>query len=223
LSLESRKNTAMEDPGADLLDKGSALWQRYGRIVLGTVVGLAVVGIATYYVMSGNARRENDASEKLAEANNLFWRADYDRSRQLAQDVTKQFAGTPSGTDAFRLSGDDAYWRGNWKDAIADYNAYLAKNGKGLVADAVRRSLAYAQESNGQFADAAANYEKLVGVFDRESSGELLFSSARCMLAAGKKDEARRLYQRILDEYPDAGYQLQARVALGRLAPVTLN
>lgn len=223
LSLESRKNSALDDPGADLLDKASGLWNSYGRIILGVIVGVAVVGVAAYYITAGNRTRENGASEKLAEANDLFWRADYDRSRQLAMDVSKQFPGTPSGTDALRIAGDDAYWRGNWKDAIADYNAYLVKNSTGLIPDAVRRSLAYAQESNGQYVEAAAGYEKLVGVFDRESSGELLFAAARCLLAASKPDEAKKRYQRILDEFPDSSYQLQARIALGKLAPVTLN
>lgn len=223
MSLESRKQTTLDDPGADLLDRVSRIWNQYGRIVLGVVVGVAVVGVALFYIRSGNQRRENTASEKLAEANDLFWRADYDRSRQIAQDVAKQFAGTPSGVDALRIAGDDAYWRGNWKDAVVDYKAYLAKNKSGLLADAVRRSLAYAQESSGEYAEAAANYEKLVGVFDRESSGELLYAAARSLVAAKKPDEAKLRYQRILDEYPDSGYQLQARIALGKLAPVTLN
>lgn len=223
MSLESRKNTAMDDPGADLLDKATSLWDTYGRIVLGVVVGLVVVGVAAYYTMAGNRTRENAASEKLAEANDLFWRADYDRSRQLALDVTKQFPGTSSGIDAIRIAGDDAYWRGNWKDAIADYNSYLAKRSSGLIPDAVRRSLGYALESNGQYPEAAAQYEKLVGVFDRESSGELLFAAARCLMAANKPDEAKKRYQRILDEFPDSSYQLQTRIALGRLAPVSLN
>jgi hypothetical protein len=43
------------------------------------------------------------------------------------------------------------------------------------------------------------------------------------MVAANKPDEARKRYQRILDEFPDSSYQLQVRIALGRLAPVTLN
>src|SRR5258707_9900324 len=132
-----------------------------------------------YTRTAGIRTREITASEKLAEANDLFWRADYDRSRQLAQDAAKEFPGTASAIDALRISGDDAYWRGNWRDAIADYNGYLAKRGSGVLADAVRRSLAYALESNNQFAEAAAAYDRLVGVFDRESSGELLFASAR--------------------------------------------
>jgi TolA-binding protein len=222
LSLESRK-TALEDPGADLLDKASGLWEQYGRYLLGAVVGLAVVGIAGYYIVAGNARKENTASERLAEANDLFWRADYDRSRQIAQDVSRQYAGTPSGTDALRIAGDDAYWRGNWKDAITDYRAYLNKVKSGAIAATVKRSLAYALESDGQFAEAATTYESIVGQLDRESSGEFLYAAARCYVALQKPDEAKKRWQRILDEFPDSSFQLQARIELAKQAPVFVN
>ena len=224
MSLEtSGKKSVMDDPGAELLDQAQGIWARYGQSVLIGLLVVVAAGVGIYYWQSGQARQENTASEKLAEANDLFWRADYDRSRTIAKDVAKQFAGTPSGADALRIAGDDAYWRGNWKDAIADYQEYLKKNGSGLVADAVRRSLAYSLESNGQPAEAAAVYDKLVGVFDRESSGELLFASGRCLVAANKPEDAKQRYQRIIDEFPDSSFQLQARIELGRLSPATLN
>jgi len=222
LSLESRKN-ALDDPGADLLDRATSLWDRYGRIVLGVVVGLAVVGVSAYYVMAGSARKENAASERLAEASDLFWRADYDRSRTIAQEVVKQYGDTPSGIDALRIAGDDAYWRGNWKDAAADYEAYLKKRSSGLLANGVRRSLGYAQESLGQYAAAAANFDQLVGQIDRETSGEMLFAAGRCLVADKKPEEAKKRYQRIIDEFPDSSFQLQARIELGKLTPVYVN
>lgn len=222
MSLETQKSS-IQDPGADLLDKAVSLWNRYGQTVLIAVLVVAAAGIGTYYWTAGQARQENAASEKLAQANDLFWRADYDRSRTLAQEVSKSYPNTPSGIDALRIAGDDAYWRGNWKDAIADYEAYLKKNSSGLIANGVRRSLAYAQESAGQYAEAAANFDKLVTAFDRESSGELLYSAARCFTAANQPEEAKKRLQRIVDEFPDSGYQLQARMELGRLSPTTLN
>ena len=222
MSLESRK-TAIEDPGAELLDKATGLWDQYGRYLLGAVVGIAVVAIAGYYIVAGNARKENSASEKLSEANDLFWRADYDRSRQIAQDVARQYPGTPSGIDALRIAGDDAYWRGNWKDAITDYKAYLQKVKSGVLAATVKRSLAYALESDGQFADAANMYDQVVGELDRESSGEFLFAAARCYLALKNNEEAKKRYQRILDEFPDSSYQLQARIELAKLSPTYVN
>ena len=222
MSLETQKSH-IEDPGADLLDRAQGLWNRYGQPLLIALLVVAAGAIGTYYWMNGQARQENAASEKLAQANDLFWRADYDRSRTLAQEVSKAYPNTPSGIDALRIAGDDAYWRGNWKDAITDYEAYLKKNSSGIIANGVRRSLAYAQESTGQFEAAAGNFDKLIGVFDRESSGELLFSSARCLVAAKKPDDAKTRLQRILDEFPDSGYQLQARMELGRLSPTILN
>ena len=222
MSLESRKN-ALDDPGAELLDRATSLWDRYGRIVLGVVVGLAVVGVSAYYVMAGSARKENAASERLAEASDLFWRADYDRSRTIAQEIVKQYPDTPSGIDALRIAGDDAYWRGNWKDAVADYEAYLKKRSSGLLANAVRRSLAYAQESLGQYTAAAANFDLLVGQIDRETSGEMLFAAGRCLIADKKPDEAKKRYQRIIDEFPDSSFQAQARIELGKLSPVFAN
>ena len=222
MSLESRKNT-LDDPGAELLDRATTLWDRYGRIVLGVVVGLAVIGVSAYYVMAGGARKENSASERLAEASDLFWRADYDRSRTIAQDIVKQYGDTPSGLDALRIAGDDAYWRGNWKDAVADYEAYLKKKGSGLLANTVRRSLAYAQESLGQYAAAAGNFDQLVGQIDRETSGEMLFAAGRCLVADKKPEEAKKRYQRIIDEFPDSSFQIQARIELGKLSPVFAN
>ena len=222
MSLESRKTT-LEDPGAELLDRATGLWEQYGRYALYVVVGVLVLGIAGYYWKTGQDRRENSAAEKLAQANELFWRADYDRSRQLAQEVSKQFGGTPSGTDALRISGDNAYWRGNWKAAIADYRAYLKANSSGLIANTVKRSLAYTLENDAQYAEAATTYLSLVGLFERESSGEFLFAAARCQLALQKPEEAKKLLQRILDEFPDSSYQVQARIELGRLSPAILN
>ena len=223
MSLETSKKSAMDDPGADLLDRGTKLWAQYGQTVLIGLLIVVAASIGVYYWKSGQARQENTASEKLAEANDLFWRADYDRSRTIAKEVAKQFAGTPSGIDALRIAGDDAYWRGNWKDAIADYQDFLKKKSSGLVADAVRRSLAYALESDGQFAEASTMYDQLVGAFERETSGEMLFASARCQLALGRTDEAKKRLQRILDEFPDSSFQLQARIELGRLAPKILD
>jgi len=222
LSLETRKN-AIEDPGAELLDRATGLWEQYGRIALYVVVGVLVLGIGGYYWKSGQDRRENSAAEKLAQANELFWRADYDRSRQIAQEISKQYTGTPSGTDALRIAGDNAYWRGNWKEAIADYKSYLKANNSGLIASTVKRSLAYSLESDGQYAEAVTLYTSLVGVFERESSGEMLFAAARCQQALKKPDEAKVLLQRIVNEFPDSSFQLQARIELGKLSPAIIH
>lgn len=216
MSLESRKNT-IEDPGHELIDQVTGFGDRYGRIVVVAIVAVVAIAAALYFVQKSKARQDNTASEKLTEANALFWKGDYAASRTIAQEVTKLYGGTPSGIDALRIAGDDAYWKGDWKDAIKDYREYLKRNGSGPVSDAVRRSLAYALESDKQYAEAAKIYDQLVGVFERESSGEFLASSARCQLALGKPDEAKSRLQRLVDEFGETSYAMRGRISLGEL------
>jgi outer membrane protein assembly factor BamD (BamD/ComL family) len=223
LSLESRKGTALEDPGAQMLDRATALWSRYGRIVLGALAAVVVVAAVAYFTFRSNETQELAASEKLSQANALFWQGDYDRSKTLADEVAKQYGGTPSGIDALRISGDCAYWRGNWKDAVTQYKAYLGKSGSGLMGNVVRRSLAYSHESDGQQAEAAKLYDGLVGVFDRESSAEFLAASARCHEGLGNRPEAAKRLQRLVDEFGETSYASRARVKLAELNAAAAN
>ena len=223
MSLESRKGTALQDPGAEMVDQVTGQWDRYGRIVLGVLAAVVAVAAVAYFTLRSNETQEVAASEKLAQANALFWQGDYDRSKTIADEVAKQYGGTPSGIDALRISGDDAYWRGNWKEAITQYKAYLGKSGSGLMGSVVRRSLAYAYESDQQQAEAAKLYDGLVGTFDRESSAEFLAASARCHEALGNKAEAAKRLERLTEEFGETSYASRARVKLAELNAAAAN
>ncbi len=208
----------LEDPGAELLTRAQTIWSQYGRTVT-IVVGVAVVaGALAFFAVQSRARTEAQAGAALADANALFWQGEYKRSQDAAKSVAQQFPGTPSGIDAHRLAGDDAYWSGDFKTAVTEYQAYLQVSKSGLLADGVRRSLAYALDANRQYAEAAARYTELVGKFDRESSAEMLAAASRCQVAAGHKPEAIKLLQRLLDEYGETSYANAARVDLAELS-----
>lgn len=223
MSEEHRKGLAPEDSGALVVETVTSFWDRFGRVVLGVVVAVIALGAIAYFTMQANERKNNAAAEKLAEANALFWNGDYDRSQTVAADVVKLYGDTPNGNDARRVAGDAFYWKGKWKEAIEQYKAYLGKQGTGIVAQSVRRSLAYAYESDKQYAEAGKLYDGLVGVFERESSGEMLAASARCLEAANNKPEAAKRLQRLLDEFGDTSYANRARVKLAELQAPAAN
>lgn len=221
MSLESRRNTALEDPGAEMVDRMTSLWERYGRIVL-VAVG-AVIAIAAVWIFSVRyaEQQNNAASKSLVEADFMFRRGDLEQAKTTAQQVAKQFGSTPSGIDAHRVAGDASFWAGNFKDAATEYKAYLAKKGSGLVADCVRRSLAYALDNDKQYAEAAKAYDQVSGAFDRESNAEMLAAAARCFNASGNKAEAVKRLQKISDEFGDTSFANPARIRLAQLAPPT--
>jgi len=217
LSLESRKSQ-LADPGAEWMDQVVSFWQRYQRVVLGSLAVIAVVGAGTFFTLRSRASQEDLASGKLAEADVLYWQGDYARSLQVARDVAQQYGATPSGIDAHRIAGDAAYWSGDFKTAVAEYQQYLAHQKSGVLADAARRSLAYSYESGGQPAQAVPIYDQLVGVFDRESSAEFLMAGARCEARMHQPAEAMKRLQRLADEFGDASLAGRAREMMGELS-----
>ena len=217
MTLE-RESARLEDPGAKLLDSISSHWARYGRTLLIGLGVVAAIAIGAFFTLRARAADEEQAAGKLAEANLFFWQGAYDRSLPIARQVVEQWPNTPSGIDAHRLAGDDQFWLGKFKESAAEYRLYLAKRKSGLVPEAVRRSLAYALESDHQFKDAAPVYEGLVGKFDRESSAEFLYATARCYRETNQPKEADSELKRLLDEYGETSYANRARVLRAELA-----
>jgi TolA-binding protein len=217
LSLPLHHSTKLEQPGAEIMVPVAQFWERHGRVALGVLAGLVVVGGIGFMALRSRATAEEAAAGKLAEASLYYWQGDYPHSLQLARETAEKYASTPSGLDAHRQAGDAAYWGGDFKTAAAEYRRYLAKNPKGLLADAARRSLAYALESDKQYADAVTEYEALVGHFDRGSSAEFLLAAGRCLAAANQPQQAMARLQRVADEYGETEYANQARVQLAEL------
>jgi tetratricopeptide (TPR) repeat protein len=216
--FESQKTSRLGGAGAETLDRLATAWDRYGRYVLGVIGAIAALGLLAFLTMRARSASETQAAARLAEADITFWQGDYARSLEMARQVGAQYPSAPSGLEAHRLAGDAAYWIGDFKTAVAEYRRYLDKEKRKLLADAARRSLAYALESDGQVVEAARLYDSLVGVFDRSSSAEFLAAAARCYRLAGQRDEAIRHLKRIDQEFGETSYASQARIELGELS-----
>jgi tetratricopeptide (TPR) repeat protein len=217
LGVEGRRGAKLEDPGAELLDRMTGFWTRWGRIALGVLGGAVVIFAVVFFSVRARAAQEDQAAGRLAEANLLFWQGDYTRSLQMAKQIIEQYPSTPSGNDAHRLAGDNAFWSGDFKTSITEYNKYLEREQHGLLADATRRSLAYALDSDGQYAKAAPIYDGLVGVFDRESSAEFLMAAARCYRQINEPSEAAKRLRRVIDEFGETSSAIYAREGLAGL------
>jgi tetratricopeptide (TPR) repeat protein len=215
--LHSQKAAHLDDPGAETLERLTSTWDRYGRLILGVVAAAIAIGAVTFMVLRNRAAREEQAASALAEANVLFWQGDYARSLERATQVAQQYGSTPSGIEAHRLAGDDAFWSGDFKGAVAHYRRYLDKNKSGLLADAGRRSLAYALESSGDYVEAAKTYESLIGRFDRVSSAEFLSAAARSYRLANQPAEALARLRRLESEFGETTYARDARIQIAEL------
>ena len=220
MALETQQARRLDD-GAELIDRVSTWWQDYQRILLIALGVIAAVVGGGYLYLRSQKTQEDQAAGQLAEASVVFWQGDYNRSLQVAKQAYTQYPSTPSGIDAHGVAGDAAFWLGDFRNAVAEYRRYLDKVKSGELSDAARRSLAYSLESNGQTADAAKEYDTLVGRFDRTTSSELLTAAARCYRRLNQPAEAIKRYERVIREFGDTYYAQIARIELGELKALT--
>jgi tetratricopeptide (TPR) repeat protein len=208
LALETQQARRLDD-GTELID--------YQRIMLIALAVIAVVVGGGYLYLRSQKAQEDAAAGQLAEASVTFWQGDYNRSLQVAKQTYTQYPSTPSGIDAHRVAGDASFWIGDFRSAVSEYRRYLDKVKSGELAEAVRRSLAYSLESNGQMQDAAKEYDGLVGKIDRITSAEMLGAAARCYQQLHQPAEAIKRLERVTKEFGDTYYAQAARVSLGEL------
>ncbi len=228
MSLETRGSSRLEDPGAEALDRISTVWERHGRTVLIAVGVIAVVGVGAFLLQRSRAGAEERAATRFAEANSAFWQGDYAGALAGAREVITQHGSTRVGVDAHRLAADASFWQGDFRTAVAEYREYLKRDGSGVLADGVRRSMAYALESHkdsttqqrdpAMLKEAATLYDGLVGKFERESSAEFLFSSARVHRALGQPAEAKARLERLTQEFGETSIAQRARIELAEIA-----
>ena len=221
MSLESKRHTGLESEGEVAIENLTNFWDRYGRIVLGVLGALVVVGVGAFFYLRNRSAQESAAAGQLAEASSLYWQGDYARSSEAAKTVVSQYGSTWSGNDAHRVLGDNAFWQGDFKTAVAEYRRYVEKAPAGLLRDAGNRSLAYALESDNQFAEAAKVFDGLVGKIDRGSSGEFLMASARCYQAINKPEEALTRLRRLESEFGETSNAQFARIKIAELEAAT--
>ncbi|TMQ67524.1 MAG: tetratricopeptide repeat protein [Candidatus Eisenbacteria bacterium] len=217
MALETQQARRLDSEGAELLDRVSSWWEDYQRPLLIALVTVAIVGGGGFLYFRSQAKQEDIAAGQLAEASVVFWQGDYNRALEVAKQTYTQYPSSPSGIDAHRVAADASFWLGDFRSAVSEYRRYLDKVKTGDLANAARRSLAYALESNRQTLDAAKAYDGLVGVFDRITSAEMLTAGARCYRRLGQPIEAIQRLKRVANEFGDTYYAQVARVDLGEL------
>lgn len=189
------------------------------RVVLiaaGIVVAVVVIGGLW---LKNRADAETKASGKLAEASALYWRGEYGPLSQRAIDIRRDYPGTKAAAEATRMLGDAYFWQGDFKKAVDSYNEYLTKiPASSPLRPGIDRSLAQAYESQRQFKEAAAQYEKTAKEFPaRMDQADMLMAAGRSYEAMSDYAHAKTIFQKVADDYSDTPFSNDAELRLGEI------
>jgi predicted negative regulator of RcsB-dependent stress response len=190
-------------------------WIRlHGRTLgIGAIVA-AVVVAGTWLVRASNEKKELNASRALAEAQRSVASGNLPLASADLQKVIQRFGSTSSGTQARLLLAQVDFQQNKFDDGLKLLDdvgsagplepAMYALRGAGL-------------EELHKPAEAAAAYLKAADATRLPSERESYRSdAARAYIAAGKKDEALKIWQAIADD-PTAALNAEAKLRVGEL------
>jgi len=203
------------------------------NILLGVVAAVAIVAIA-YGVIAWQRSQENKAQQLLAEAIEIMdatsgstpgapeteveYKTDAEKFAK-AQPMLQKLVDDYSGTDAADIAGlylaRIATARGDIAGARNGLEAFVREHSDHLLAGAAQLSL---YELRMQPQEAAALTAELEKVIEAEESlvpkDALLSLLGRAYELQGNSEKARATYQRIVTEFPDSAYTIDAQRSL---------
>lgn len=206
-------------PTVPAKERGSELsdWFQINSRLLGIGAALVVVAAAGlwFYNRSRQIRTMN-AERSLARAQQSLGSGNASLALSDLQQVATRYEGTSAGTEAAMLLAQQYYEQGKYQEGVDRLRKAVAKSGgnqasvEGLIGDG------YAQM--GKAEDAAKAYERAAGSvsYDNEKA-YLLAKAARSFTAAGKLDEARRLWGQLAKNEKAPSMATEAKVRLSEL------
>lgn len=180
------------------------------------LVALAALGY-WFYVRSAEIKQAN-AERGLSQAKQSLAAGNAALAQNDLQKVADRYKGTLAGTQAAVLLAQMDYDQGKVPDGLKVLDGYHSSRAAGPMLATVWSLTGDGQLSSGKPADAAESYRKAADATEMPGERALYLSkAARAYTTAGKNNEARDLWQKLVDDPNAVAVRSEAQVRLGEL------
>jgi TolA-binding protein len=218
----TRKEEIRRNPLAEWLGATVRFIQAHRTAVLAGLLVLASGGAAASWYWWYQERQEDAAGRILARAYAAMSgsqpgsSANPEEATKLFQEVVQQFPTTRTAEEALIALGNLEYDSGKVKEALGTFDQYLTSFPRGRFRIMAALGKAYAQETLGDSAGAAQTLSQSI---DRDKNdplaGEVYTSLARVYEEMKKPDDAMRVYEQVVERFPQTRW---AQLALQKMS-----
>ena len=199
------------------------------KFYVGILVGFLVVGVSVSGIFAYLESSADKSSMELAEAMRVYgapvdaddpnpedpvtpvFASDEQRMEKAKEKLSAVGGGAP-GELAKLYEADMAVESGDTATAREIWESFLSSHSDHVMALSVRLNLLALDRAEGKAEDVAAELQAELDSIEKDLPEDvLLFELAQTRDALGQSEEARELYQRLVDEYPQSPYSAEAR------------
>ena len=176
------------------------------KFVFGGLVAVVVIVAALFIFMNSRKSAEAQASVDLASAMRVYESKDYSNSVTLLTNIVNAGGGTKSGKLARFYLAQSLYNTQEYAAAQEHFRKFASSfRGDNYLRTAALAGEAACLEQQDQFSQAAAKFAGIAKKYpDGPFVARYLLRAARCYTKAGNSEQAKLIYQQIIDEYPDS-------------------
>ncbi len=216
MAQASRSATSSASLSDDPMERFGDWFQSNSRPILMVVGGVAIAAVAIFGYRSFSAGQATKASTALYAAQAPMAEGKLDEAAKAFERVSQSYGSTAAGQQAALLLAQVQYEQKKYAEGIAG----LEKAVGGASADfkaSMESLIAVGYELQGKMAEAADHYGKASAAakFDNDKASYKA-SQARSLMAAGKNDEAKKLWEELAKAENQTSQE--ANVRLGELA-----
>ncbi|MCY3553687.1 MAG: tetratricopeptide repeat protein [Gemmatimonadetes bacterium] len=193
---------------------------RHWKSLTAAVVLVVACVVGWYYWTNMQADDLVEAGQVFAPGQTAMQDSRYEDAIPIFERVVTEFGGTAVALEATIELANACFQTGDIEKARTYYQTYLDEYGRQDVHFwlAARSGLAACDEEEEKYEEAANQYLALADEDpDSYLAPGLLLNAARCFGAADQKDQARALYDRVVENYEETPYARDARIALTAL------
>jgi predicted negative regulator of RcsB-dependent stress response len=198
-------------------------WVQKNSRLVGIGAALVVVGALGFwfYMRSGEIKRQNaergltQAKQSLAAGNPALAQTDLER-------VASRYRGTSAGAQSAMMLAQLHYDAGRFADGVQVLDPYQTESAAGANLAAVWSLTADGYMGQNNADGAATAYQRAAEATSLPGESALYEAkSARALMVAGKLDQARAVWQRLLDDPEAVNVHSEAEIRLGELTART--
>ena len=198
-------------------------WVQKNSRLVGIGAALVVVGALGFwfYMRSGEIKRQNaergltQAKQSLAAGNPALAQTDLER-------VASRYRGTAAGAQSAMMLAQLHYDAGRFAEGVQVLSPYQTERAAGANLAAIWSLTADGHMGQNNADGAATAYQRAAEATNLPGESALYESkSARALMVAGRLDEARAVWQRLLDDPRAVNVHNEAEIRLGELTART--
>ena len=189
------------------------------KLVTGILLGIIAIIVFSSLVVHSRKTAEMNASVELTKARAEIENGNAEKSMDILRALMTNYSGTQNAGRATFYLANLLYERGEYDEALKLYQKYIDDYGNDVIISSSSFSgIAACYEEKDDFENAAKFYLKGAAKYSKHfEAPEQLMHAARCYKLMNKDNKAIEIYQKVIDQYPDARQKRDAETYISVL------